>query len=377
MTSRALFCVLILALLAAPLSAADTIKLLNGSEIAGVRVLTETYSEISYRKPRVNAPQTVKSSDVLEVIYGSTSPDYREAQAKLAEGGLIDAASYYDLAGRDDGNSAHLRAKALIEAADILEQTRNPADALPVYDRLLQQWPDTRHLARALVGRGKSLLYLGQTAEAEAAFTKLLSEATSKSLGERWIMEGEYYALLVKEAAGDTATALKDYADLRSRAGSTWPGIANKCALRIGRVHLGQGDTTKAMSLFEAIIDGRIGTENDIVASAFNGRGHCFFATAQAYLASADKHAASGNSDRSGIAREDAVASFREARLDFLRVVVSFSHVLDQQAEALYWAAQCFLNVDDHDAMRQAGRLLRKCQLEYPTSKWGKLAAQN
>jgi len=373
--ARVLLSALAVALFAAPLSA-DTIKLLNGTQIEGVRILEETYAEVSYRKPRVNAPQTAKTSDVESIAYSSTSGDYREAQVKLAEGALVDAASYYYAAAQDEENSAHLRAKAMIEAADLLELTRNLDDALPVYDELLKLWPNTRHLARALVGRGKVLLYKGDVAEAEAAFAKLLSEAQAKSLGERWEMEGEYYALYVSEAKGDSKTAVTGYEELRSRSRATWPGIANKCALRIGRVHLASGDAKQAMPLFETIIDGRLETESDIVANAYNGRGRCHFAVAQTYLDSADKHAAAGTSDKATVAREDAVDSFREARLDFLRVVVAYTPVLDQQPEALYWAAQCFLNVDDADAQRQAGRLLRKCALEYPSTKWGKLAGQ-
>jgi len=375
--SRVLLSVLAVALLAAPLSAADTIKLLNGTEIEGVRILTETYAEITYKKRNVSSAQSVKTKDVLSVIYGSTSSHYRDAQTSLAEGNLVEAASHYDAAAKNEDNTPHLRAKAKIEAADLLELTRNLDEALTVYDQLLEEWPDTRHLARALIGRGKSLLYQGKTAEAETAFAKLLSEAKAKSLGERWEMEGEYYALYVIEAKGDSKTALDGYAELRGRSRASWPGIANKCALRIGRVHLVSGDAGKAMPLFETIIDGRLETDADIVANAYNGRGRCHFAVAQAYIASADKHAGSGASDKATVARMDAVDSFREARLDFLRVVVAYTHVLDQQAEALYWAAQCFLNVDDNDAQRQAGRLLRKCELEYPNSTWGKLAGQN
>jgi tetratricopeptide (TPR) repeat protein len=374
--SRVLLFVLAVALLAAPLSA-DTITLLNGTKIEGVRILGETHTEISYRKPRVNAPQTAKTSEVASITYSSTSADYREGQTKLAEGNLVDAASYFYAAAQDEDNTPHLRAKAMIEAADLLELTRNLDDAIPVYDELLKTFPDTRHLARALVGRGKALLYKGEVAAAEAAFAKLLSEAEAKGLGERWEMEGEYYALYVTEAKGDSKTAVKGYEALRSRARADWPGIANKCALRIGRVHLASDDANKAMPLFETIIDGRLETEADIVANAYNGRGRCHFAIAQSYLATADKHAASGVSDKATVARQDAVDSFREARLDFLRVVVQYTPVLDQQPEALYWAAQCFLNVDDDDAQRQAGRLLRKCALEYPNSKWGKLAGQN
>lgn len=376
MTSRVLLSVLAALLLAAPLSA-DTIKLVNGTSIDDVHVLTETYAEVRFRKKNINTPQAVKAPEVLEVVYGSTSPDYREAQDKLAEGSLIDAANAYYFAAKDEANSPHLRATAMIETASILLEARDLDQALPIFDELLQQWPDTRHLARALLGRGKTLLFLGKSADAQAAFAKLMSEAEEKSLGERWQMEGEYYSLRVTETSGDAKNALSGYEELRKRAAAGWPGIANKCLLRVGRVHLSEGNVDKAMPLFEEITDGRLETDNDIVASAFNGLGHCRFAVAQAYIVTADKHAAAGASDRAEIARADAVDSFREARLDFLRVVVSYSHVLEHQAEALYWAAQSFLNVDDTDAQRQAGRLLRKCELEYPSSRWGKLAKQN
>jgi tetratricopeptide (TPR) repeat protein len=375
-SSRTLLSALAVALLATPL-AADTIKLQNGSAIEGVKVLKESYAEISYRKPHVNAPQSVASSDVARVEYSSTSAEYREALTKLDEGSPLEAAENFYAAAENEDSPPYLRASAMIQAADLLLEIRQIVDALPLYEEALANWPDTRHLAAALLGRGKCLLFLGKTADAEAAFAKLLSESKEKSLGERWEMEGAYYALLVSESKAPSKKVLEQSEVLRKRAGVGWPGIANKCALRIGRVQLDSGDARQAMSLFEEIIDGRLDTDKDIVAAAFNGRGHCHFEIAQAYVASADKYAASGESDKAGVAREDALDSYRKARLDFLRVVVSYSHVLDQQAEALYWSAQCFLNVDDEDAQRQAGRLLRKCELEYPDSKWGKLAGQH
>lgn len=369
---RATLCAL---LLAAP-AAADTIKLEGGTVIDNVKVTAESWKEIEYRKPRVSSVQKVESSKVVSVEYSSTTADFREALAKQEEGELTTSAAYFEAVASDESAPKFLRAFSLARMGDNLLENGNLSDATQAYDRLLKEHADTRHFGRALLGKGKALLGERKFDEAARAFETLLKEVETKALGEQVKVEAEFYALLASEAQGKSAEAEKGYAALRDRVAKTHRGIAGRCTLRLARLKLAAGDVAAALPLYEEILDERLEIDRDIVAEAFNGRGRCHFAKAQAELERSQKAGAGGDSARAEQYRANALAAFAEARLDFLRVVVSYPAVQGQQPEALYWAAQCWSNTDDEDAAVQAARLLKTCAVRYPNSEWGKRAAQ-
>jgi hypothetical protein len=111
----------------------------------------------------------------------------------------------------------------------------------------------------------------------------------------------------------------------------------------------------------------------DVAAESFIGRGRCRFAEAQAAMDKAEALAVANDKVKADAVRGDAQEAWRDARLDFLRVVVSYPDVQSAQAEAMYWAAQCYLNLGEEEAQREAGRLLKSAQ-RYENSQWGKKA---
>ncbi len=337
---------------------ADEITLLDGRVIEGVRVQSETFEKITYRRAGGgNRDLDVPSGDVRSVSYSRTSENYRSGLEKIAEGDNTVGASLLYSATDNEQLPDYVRANAFIEAADALLANGNLEDALGLYDGLLTTYPTTRHLARALVGKGKAALYSQDTATALAAFAKLKAEAASKGFGERWSLEGEFYELQATQTAGGSASdAVKGYRDLRSRAASGYPSIASNCALMIGRTLLGQDDVQSALPHFNDIIELRLDSDRDVAAGAYNGRGRCIFALAERLR---------DNGDGEGAKEE-----FAAARLDFLRVHVHYPDVQGAQPEALYWAAESFLNVGDADADLQAAVLRKRLMDRYPSTDW-------
>ncbi|MHC5210370.1 MAG: tetratricopeptide repeat protein [Planctomycetota bacterium] len=373
MKSHALPILLALAVLAGTLRA-DTIHLQDGSKLENVRIVKETLQNVEYRVPRVSAPQKVESAEVRSIEYGSAPPEYRDGMAKLEEGALNLAAGYFLAAAEDEEAPKHVRADARVRLADALNENGNLAEAIEAYDQLLKEHPDTRHLARALLGRGKALFRSQKNDEARTAFETLESEASAKSLGERYTLEAEFHLLWITQQEGGAAEAIKGYEALLASTGGTHQGIANKCSVRLGRAKFDAGDLSGAAALFQDIIDSRLDMDaRDVAAEAFNGRGRCRFSEAQAMNDKADNLAVANDAAKADAARQDAGDLFREARLDFLRVIVSYPDVQSAQAEAFYWAAQCYLNLDEDDAQREAGRLLKSAQ-RYENSQWGKKA---
>jgi len=355
----------VLALL--PAALADDIILRGGRDISGVRIENESFSKIRYKKAGISSVQSIDTVDVKEIRYGSAGRAYTEAQALLRSGSMGAAATAFLRVADDENQPDHIRATALAEAADALFADNELGHALEFYTELLAKHPTSRHRPRALLGKGKTLLYQGKHQEADQAFETLTDEVRSKGFGERWGYEGEFFRLLSREAQGQAGVA-DAYRDLRSRTQGEYQGIANKCSLRMGRVLLGEQppDLAAARGLFGEIIRSRLETDDVIVAGAFNGRGRCDFAQAQVELNAGDE--------------EKAVEEFRSALLDFLRVHVSYPGVYAEQAESLYWAGQSFLNIaaldsSDSEAEVRGQVLLKRCRDGYAGSEWAEKAA--
>ncbi len=350
--------------LLATTSLADVVYLRDGSEERG-RVLGESYSEVELRKPGRSSPHTIDSSDVVRVEYGRTSADYLEAE-KLEQAGDMGGAAYlFVTTAQEDDLPDFIAATALARAGAALVQNGDFARATSIFDELLRDHPNSRHLAPALLGKGTCLFYTNDLAGADSAFQRLKEEVSSKKLGERWAAEAEFFLLWSAEAQ-EKPGVIQGYKDLRARTRGKFQGIANKCALRMGRVHLAAAEVAEAERLFDEIIGSRLDTDTDVVAGAFNGRGQCAFGRAQGLLGAGRN--------------EDALEYFEEARLDFLRVIVSYPGVHKEQAEALYSAGVSFLNVasldpSDEDGESQGLRLLKRCRESYSGSEWAKRAA--
>lgn len=356
----------VLGLLASTASA-DDILLRSGRDITGVRIEDESFSKIRYKKGGISSVQSVDTADVREIRYGKAGRDFTEGKTLLASGNMGAAATAFLRAADDENAPDHIRASALAEAADALFADNELEHSLEFYSELLTKYQTSRHRPRALLGKGKVLLYQGKYQEADSAFATLTSEVQSKGLGERWGYEGEFFQLLSKEAQGAT-NVVDGYRDLRSRTQGDYQGISNKCSLRMGRVLLNQQppDITGARGLFGEIIRSRLDTDDSIVAGAYNGRGRCDFAQAQIDLNAGDA--------------EKALDKFETALLDFLRVHVSYSGVYAEQAESLYWAGQSFLNIasldsSDAEAERRGQVLLKRCRDGYAGSEWAEKAA--
>jgi tetratricopeptide (TPR) repeat protein len=363
MLFRRLAAILALALLVPDVSA-DTIRLSNGREING-KITKETYSQIEYRRAGVSSKQTVDVAEVVSVEYSKTSKDWREAQDLLAAGNMGAAAGSFLNVADDEDLDAFLRAAALANAGDALVVNGNYGDALGFYDELLQKYPSTRHLARALLGKGTCLFYTRKLADADKVLEQLKTDATGKKLGDRWAMEAEFLLLWSAEAQGKPGV-VDGYKALRAKARGSYPGISNKAALRMGRVQLEGQNVRDAEALFDEILESRLDTDSEVVAGAYNGRGRCNFGRGQGLMSQGRA--------------EEALPYFHDALLDFLRVHVSYPGVFKEQAESLYFAGQSFLNVaaldpEASDAEMRGQVLLKRCRDGYAGSEWASLAA--
>jgi hypothetical protein len=355
---------LLLAVLASH-ATADEIHLWEGRTISGANIQSESHMRVEYKIGRTT--QAVDSRDVRSIVYGRTSKDFSEGVTALESGDMTSAASAFLFASEDENLRDGVRATALVKAGEAMLA----GDAFQLADKtfslLLSQFHNTRHLARALLGKGLSQFRRLDVDAAEATFQKMKAEVQSKNLGENWDLSADFELLWVAEFRG-MAGVVEGYAALRERSLGEHQAIANNCSLRMGRVLLGKGEVEGALEFFDEIIESRLTTTDDVVAAAFNGRGRCAFWEAQGDL---ERSRQAKSTDGQAEGRQDALAAFRRARLDFLRVQVRYPGIRSEQPEALYWGGQSFLNVSSLDAERLGKVLLKRCRDGYPQSEWG------
>ncbi len=372
---RPLLFVLALTMLAGSLRA-DTITMFDGTVIDGVRVKTESWEKVEYLKPKVTTLQSAQSADVKDVVYGQTSKDYIAALALIDEGNVVDATRYFEAVFSDESLPEPLRAAAGAERADRLLSIGQLDLALDAYGQLLTAFPNTRQLPRALLGKGRALFFKKLNDEARTAFEKLKSEVDAKKLGELWLMQADYNLLLLDEVSGGKPEeTAKGYEALRSAAGTRFPLIASQAELGLARANFAAQKYDAALPLYEDIIDKRLDSSKDIVAAAFNGRGQINFAVAGAAIERSQKAGAKGDKAKADSEHENAMEAYAAARLDFLRVVTSYPDVVAQQPDAMYYAAQCFINIGGPDSDARARSLLARCAQRYPETASGKKAA--
>ncbi|MDG2149304.1 MAG: hypothetical protein P8N09_07255 [Planctomycetota bacterium] len=375
------FIPLFVALLAST-AMADELHLYDGRHIDQAVVKSESFSKVEYRRKSVT--QKVDSKEIRSIVYGRTSPEYKAGLAALAEGNSMAAAQNFIAAAEDEGLPDGIRASAYIECGESLLANNNFAESLEIFTELLSTYPETRHYARALLGKGRAQFFTRQLGDAAATFSELQNDVKTKDLGEVWGLEAEFALLWAKEAQGE-AGVLDGYRALRARAREDFPAVANQCSLRMGRVYLGNDEVGQALPLFDEIIESRLTTDSSIVAGAYNGRGRALFWEGRNELKEASEAEERKDLEAATAHLEDALAAFRAARLDFLRVQTMFRGVAREQPESLYWAAQSFLNVasladdlglEEEDAERMGRILLKRCAERFPQSDWGSRAAE-
>ena len=188
----------------------------------------------------------------------------------------------------------------------------------------------------------------------QQAFDLLAKMVSDKGMGEFWQHESKYWQILVRESK-DRNKAKKDYQDLFDATRESFPSIANKARLRIGRIDVHEKRFKEALALFDEIIDNRFASDREVVAWAYLSRGNCKM-----------------NMPKQG----DGKAQFKDALFDLVRVWAHYEDVGGPQAEAMYWSAKClqYLGEDVKESTRRWQTLFRRIQHDWPGTQWAKLA---
>lgn len=350
------------------MTAQGRIEVLNSrgevTPLAGVIILSETLSQVQFRRLDSTRTETRDSSRVVRVVYGKGSPTYQNAQAVLQQGDLRNAVALLTTASNET-DPPWMAAVALLELADV--QSRQGADQIAAARATLKRFRDTypehRLLPEALLQEAEYASAAGDRTAADAAVRAVLDLAGASRISADWAIRAQLGLGRALLAGGDGKGAGEAFADAEQAAAS-----ANL------------GDRTDlAPVVAELALAARSGVGASMLASGD-------VAGARTYFTRLQKDGAGDVAVAAAAANGLAEANFMErklkdAQLGFARVAVTAAAVPEEHAKALYFLGQCAESLAAEGKERNGQAIAREyyqeVQARYPGSHWARLAQES
>lgn len=339
--------------LAAPQSG-DQIVFLDGTVLQVERVLTENYTEVTYRK---SSQEGRKPSEQVQEVRHSLTPrilaDFKDALEAMEDADYTKALGLFNVVLADkeiqeEARYAWTRQHALRNMMLCYAATGNVTQVAATADRLLQEVPDTFFYGRALLDKAQALQDKGDAAGATAAYQQLLSDVGAKGLPEIWSREAEL-GLAIGAKGGAAADKQRKLEGLAEKNKDQYPSVANRARVEVGNAMAESEQFKDAKARFQAIVDGGV-ADRVTMASAYSGLGDCAY--------------------NLGLREQDtkrAAVLYEEAALHFLRTAATYPEVFRLVPRALCHAGMSMVRLGvREDAIAIANKLKRN----YPNSEW-------
>ncbi len=346
----------------APLTRAqstDTIKLVDGTQIQGVKLTWMDVREVRYKvrsseksivREKVNSlliQQAKAKGKLRKALKAVASEDWGEAMVAY-----LDAAKS---AKKSKVLAGFLPQYALWKAFEIARDHGTEEDRSDVISQLTKEYPETFYLPqiweyRIRLAYKKAGTDRKRLTAIKGLVAKYLEQA--KDWGSvRSEIEAELEGVLIRERLREIKAedAQKSLSKLLGRAETDYPDLANRLSLHLANAVLRSGKLQEARKMFNAIINSGV-ADPLTLARAYLGRGHTWFR-------------------KSSRSPEDA----KKALLDYMRIPTLFSKLdYDLTAEALYFAIESYKAWGGPDLQANVRRLIRRLKGRYRDSTWAK-----
>ena len=337
----------------------DTIKLVDGTKIQGVKLTWMDVREVRYkvRSSEKSIPREKVSSVLIQ--QAKARGKLRKARKAVASEDWAEALNaFLDASASAKKNkmlAGFLPQFALWKAFELAQDHGTPEDRLDILARLTKDYPETFYLPQIWEYRIRmAYKKAGNDRKKLTAIKGLVAKylAQAKDWGStRAEIEAELEGILIRERLRETkaADAQKALSKLLSRAETDYPDLANRLNLQLANAVLRSGKLDEARKMFNAIIKSGV-ADSLTMAEAYLGRGHTWFR-------------------KPSKKPEDA----KMALLDYMRVVTLYPKLdYDLTAEALYYAIESYKAWGGPDLQANVRRLIRRLRGRYRDSTWAK-----
>jgi len=344
----------LIALLSQP--EADTIRLVDGTSLENVQVVSEGLKEVVYKEG--NKDKTVDSATVAAVVFEKKPKEVDEAEGLISEDDLEGAVDVLDayvstmIEKKNPGVFKWAPAYAAWKAVEVRARVADVAGQRAAGELILKSFAESRYLPHAYLAKASAELQLGQAPAAQTTLGELAALVESQGLGKRWELECKLAQLEANETLkGDArrteleklAGEAREFAATRTRA----QALVGESFLADARASSAAARDlrTKASAAFQRVIDDK-DASREALAAAYCGLGE------SQYLLGADA---------------DDKAQLEQGALALLRVITTYRESGQHVSRALFLAMRCFdLMQDSRRKADMRGELLAR----FPASTW-------
>ena len=345
-------------LFAASLPSADTIVRTDGKKIENVQVVSETMTEVVYKKGR--NVQTLRAERILLIHFEKMPRLLDEAEGFVGEddlGAALDALDEY-VEGQIERPNERLKwapAYAAWRTIELRQSLADLAGARQAALRLIDNFGDSRYVPGAYLAKASAEIDSGRAANALKTLEKFAALVEKNQLSKRYDLECRMVRIQAEEKRSGAARRT-DLGIIAREAGSEFPTVKSRAELLEGEVFLSEASRTvnpgkaaklrgKAQLVFERIVKTGNATEATL-AGAYTGLGECLY--------------------YAGAEQEDEEL-LKQASMYFLRVVTLFKGESRYVSKSLYFAMRCFHLTQDK---RRKVDMLRELKSLFPNSGW-------
>ena len=315
---------------------ADTVQFKKGLPqwVGGVTITKETYKaiEVAGKEPR-------HPSEIETIKHGDAPADYFAAEQSLRQGLYERAIQKFEEASKANARP-WLKHYCQYYAAVSKQRMAEGDDLLAVaseYEKVIKDTPNGIKVPDAKYGVAQCYYLAGQLDKAAA----VAAEIAKSDYGEAWQLKGriDYGKILLDQGKG--AEAVKVFEEIHKTAKGKGAMVDTyfQAAVHRGAALVLAGQTAEAITLLTKTFEE---TESEEVKAAV--------------------HNTMGDAYRSE-------RKIREARDEYLRVVVLYADVPEEHARALFYAADCFVQLKEPENARKMQNLLVQ---KHPDSVWRK-----
>ena len=328
----------------------DTITLVDGTKIQGVKLTWMDVREVRYKVRSSEKSIEREKVHSLDIQQAKARGKLRKALKAVASEDWAEAFPAFmeaaKSAKRSKALAGFLPQYAMWRAFEIAIDHGTMEDRKDILSQLLKEYPETFYLPQIWEYRIR-MAY--KKAGADRKKLTAIKGLVAKYLEEakNW---GSTRAELEAELEGIQAgEAKKALSKLLGRAEADYPDLANRLKLQLAGAVLRSGKLEEARKMFDAIIKSGV-ADPLTLARAYLGRGHTWFRKPSRTPEDSEK-----------------------ALLDYMRVATLFPKLdYDLTAEALYFAIESYKSWGGPDLQANVRRLIRRLRGRYRDSTWAK-----
>lgn len=342
--------------IAATPALADTIYLIDGSQIDDCKVTTETLLTVAYKEG--NKKGEVAADQILSIDFSKMPSLVDRAETAAEEDALLDAVADYSeyldgVLSRDKPPAQYkwAPAYAMYRLVELNAIMGNSAAVDSAANQLLEKAPDSRYVPLAYLKQIDALADLQKDpTKTIEAFSELIDQ---KQLSQRWKLERNLAVVLYDAAV--TGEARRDKLNSVARkAGTAHPLVRNRARVAIAEAYLQENKISDAEVIFTEITDDPKADDRTL-AAAHSGRGDCLRIKAEK----------GGNEDKDAL---------KDAVLSYMRVVIVYKNELRYAPRAMFYAGRTFDALGEEQDKAFAQKLYIKVMRSFPGSRWAKEA---